>query len=853
MRQNIFIFSLLFVFILFSTPCLSQTEAETGTESEKVQVIPLTVGDLQKLKDPENTDHFEFITEFYKKNKDRGATDAQILNELLKADVENGQNSELVKKLSLLGKRYKDIEHFFKNAFDEINMNILEKNPGRTDLLIDIDNTDTWKNIKHFDIVNTTFYQYLKIFQKSAYFSEIVSADNFSAILSSCANRGKGDILMSLILFPKDNAVFLTQKPGETYQNIQVDFSQSENLLFDEVFPPMEKVLTVNGEKMIGYDERIYLPFYTRLKNMNDTGIVKATVTATVCKDNVCNQETTPVIKYVTDKSTIEASSCMKIRQQMSLTPKAGMARVQLKNIYFDRIDEKQVDLLADFEIAWYFNTKASFIIKNEEGVLFSDPFVIQDGNDLHLKVRVLNPEALQENLNVVIDVEYAGKSAEFKKNVSFERPILTKFFSLFSFSILDFIVAFLSGIKFILLTPVLTALLLLGTQAAIINRKTSSKTLSFYYGLGKMFYFWCVVFFLLALIWNYILPNGLLYWGIQFISPLLNFIFILIFAICALYLFRIFDDVSVVMLSDKFPFFFSFFKAEEVREKAGMIVGFVTGALLLITPMTSFYYELYILLSRSPIIYSLTFAAGVSLPFLALSFLDKRGAALPEDKRAQKLIRMVLPFPLFFQILFLLLDILVGTSVNIFVLCFVLIVLSMSVVLKFPRFKRKYVLALLLVMASAFVSPFPEKNAFNAAWGIPFDEDMLRQKVYEGKSVYLNVTESFCLSCHWNRFLMYFAGAPKEIKDGKLTIMRIKYNHPFLKRLLEQSGKYGLPTNLAFSPVYPEGKLLDPVFSFLTMKSIVEEFLVSEENDVSDFQSELEENPPKPEEKDIN
>ena len=543
----------------------------------------------------------------------------------------------------------------------------------------------------------------------------------------------------------------------------------------------------------------------------------------------------------------------MKIRQQMSLTPKAHMARVELKNMYLDKSDNNQVDLLADFEIAWYFNAKASFIIKNEEGILFSDPFVVQDGNDLHLKVRILNPEALQKNLNVVIDVEYAGKSAEFKKNVSFERPILTKFFALFRFSILDFIVAFLSGVKFILLTPVLTALLLLGTQAAIISRKTASKTLSFYYGLGKMFYFWCLVYLMIALIWNYILPDGLLYWGIQFVFPFLNFLFILIFAVCALYLFKIFDDVSVVMLSDKFPFFFSFFKAEEVREKAGLIVGFITGVLLLITPMTSFYYEVYILLSRSPIIYSLTFAAGVSLPFLAVSFLDKRGAALPEDKRAQKLIRMVLPFPLFFQILFLLLDVLVGTDVDIFVLCFVLIVLGASTVLKFPQFKQKYVLAILLVMASAFVPPFPEKDSFNKAWGIPFDEELLRQKVYEGKSVYLNVTESFCLSCHWNRFLMYFAGAPKEIKDGKLTIMRIKYNHPFLKRLLEQSGKYGLPTNLAFSPVYPEGKLLDPVFSFLTMKSIVEEFLVSEENDVSDFQSELEENPPKPEEKDIN
>lgn len=161
----------------------------------------------------------------------------------------------------MLGKRYRDIEHFVENSVEEINLNILEKNPGRIDLTIDMDNSDTWKNIKYFSIGERDINEYLKIFTKDKYFSETVSAADFSALLTSCADTGEGKVLMSLILFPDSGYNIVTQREGEAFTEIKTDFAGSENLLFDPVRYPFEKVFILNGKKAFGYDGIVYLPF----------------------------------------------------------------------------------------------------------------------------------------------------------------------------------------------------------------------------------------------------------------------------------------------------------------------------------------------------------------------------------------------------------------------------------------------------------------------------------------------------------------------------------------------------------------------------------------------------------------
>ncbi len=808
MRRNICIFLTLF---FFSFPCFS--------ENVLPEVDPITVGDLESLHDADSQKRRDFIIDFYNRNKEKGATDGQILNELLKLDVQDGQNSEFIQKLSALGKRYKDIEHFVRNALEEINMGILEKNPGKTELLIDLDDTDTWKNIKYSYTGHKNIDEYLKLFRKDSYFSKTVHTEGFQSLLASCANVGNDKILMSFLLLPQDGYSILTHREGEKSYGIQVDFTGSENLDFEPFFFPFEKTFIKDGEKSFGYDDTLYLPFFVKLKNKDQPGTVKAVLSTEACNKDHCQIQTTPLMTYTTEKSSVEASVCAKLRQAMNVSPVAKKMPVSLENTFFKKEPSGDVNLFVTLKSSFFNKNDPSVILKNEQGLRFSDPFISSDSNNILLKFRLLNPEVLKNKAELMLDMAYPGNAYRFFLQPSFEDKEMKPFVSFFSFSLFDFVFSFLYGIKFLFLTPLLTAFLMLFYQAAIIARKSPEKTVSFFDGLGSVFYFWFVVYLILGSLWIFVLPKDTFYWGMQFFSPMLNFVFMIIFIVTAAFAHKIFDDVSIVMISERFPRFFSFFKANDLREKAGLITGFIIGILLLITPMTAMYYDIYILLSRSVVLYFFIFAIGVGSPFLFLSLYDKKAMKIKTDSKTRNFIKRLFPCPLYLQALLMIILIAMEAGIIVFFGVIALIGLSVFCYIK-TSFPKKRIFTIAFLIGLLFIPLPPNEKDLNKGGAIEFDETVLRQQINEGKIVYLNVTESFCLSCHWNRFIMTYQGVPKESRDN-LVVMRIGYNDPFLKKLLAPGGKYGLPLNIIFSKQYPEGKLIDPLLNPWSAQSV--------------------------------
>lgn len=801
MRRNICIFLTLFFFCF---PSFAQNNSN--------EIDPITVGDLEKLKEADSRQRREFIVDFYNKNKEKGATDGQILNELLKLDVQEGKNSEFVKKLSALGKRYKDIEHFIKNALEEINMGILERNPGKTELLIDLDDLDTWKNVKYSYTGHKNIDEYLKLFRKDSYFSNTVNAENFQALLASCVDSGTGRVLMSFVLLPQTGYSFLTHLEGKKSYGIQTDFTGSENIDVEPIYFPFEKTFFENGHKFFGYEGTVYLPFFVQLKDKEKEGTVKAVISAEVCKNNECHIQKTPLMAYVTERGNLESSVCAKLKRQMNISPLAKKTDVALQKAFFKKTLSGEVDLFVALKISFFNGREPSVNLKNEDGLHFAQPFISSDADNMLLKFRLKNPEALKGKVDLILDMAYPGNAYEFKIHPAFENEEVKPFRSFFSFSFFDFCFAFLYGIRFLFLTPVLTAFFMLGYQAGFAPRKSEEKTVAFYDGLGNIFYFWCLICVLLGCTWIFALPENTLYWGMQFYSPLLNFFFLVLFILTARYLYKIFDDVNVILISERFPRFFSFFKAEDIREKAGLITGLVTGALLFITPMTGMYYDIYVLLSRSIILYSIMFAAGVALPFLILSLYDKKAMAINPEIKAQIFIKRILPAPLYLQAVLMAALIAMEAGLVIFAALIVLIALTI-LCLKKTSLNKKRILAISVLIGIVFIPLRPNEKDMNNWGSVAFDEAVLRQQVRDGKIVYLNVTESFCLSCHWNRFVMMYHGVPKESRQD-LVVMRVGYNDPFLKRLVAQGGKYGLPLNILFSKAYPEGKMIDPVLN---------------------------------------
>lgn len=834
MRRIIFMLSLFLSFSAFS-----------AVRAYAADPTPLTVGDLEKVKNMKGKEQRAFVFDYYRKNKERGATDGQILRELLKLDVNDGQNSDFIKKLSALGKRYRDIEQFFNNAIEEANVKLLEDNPGRADLIINPDNPETWKNIRYMRIGKNRIEDYLKLFKGKGYYSDAVSVQGMTALLGSCANKTNEDsVLMSFVLMPDDGYKIAMQTEGETPEPVRADFTNSTNVQADPFEFPVETFWQSDGKRVFGYDGNVYLPFTVRLTDPSAAARVKAVLTANLCQNDVCRSVSLPEISYTAEKTALETSACSRLQQAVNVTPAAQKLKIKLQKAYLKKDKSGEIDLFIRLKIPSFgIGDNQTVVLKNTQGLRMSDPFVTRDGGKLFLKFRVLNPQALKDGADFVLDVAYPARAAELNVHADMETSA-ELFFSNISFSPLAFLTAFFYGIRFMVFSPMFAAFLLLFYQAACDIGKSPKKTVSFYNGLGKMFYFWCVVYAVGAVCWKGAFPDGGVYWGLQFQLPPVNFCFAVLFLLCAVYEKKLFDNVAVAGLTKRFALFFSLFRPADIRESAGLAAGFIAGVLLLITPLTGMYYDMALMLSKSPVFYSLSFAAGASVPFLILSLCDKRAAALEMNEKARRLFSVVLSVPLCVPAAAALALIWMETGLAVFSMSVALIGAAAVLFQVYPQ-RKKAVATVLLLVAVILIPPLPNIKNLNTRGGVDFDEELLRDTVRQGKSVYLNVTENFCLSCQWNRLMMIRHGAPDEIASKDVLVMRIRYNHPFLRRLFTQGGDYTLPMNFMFTPLYPEGKAVKRFLAPWTAQQAVEETVKPDAS--SNRQSAPEQNRPDP------
>lgn len=778
--------------------------------AEESKVIPLTNGELEKWRDPKEGKRWDFVVEFYKKNKAVGATDGQILNELLKFDVKDGKNSEWVEKISMLGKRYKDMEHLSRNVIDNINMKILEKYPGEVDRLIDFDDLSTLKNIKNMPMGKFSLGEFLSQVKPINYYSNIVKTPLTTTVLASCVDSGKGKILMSFIVAPKKGSFVVTSADNAPFTPVKVDFSASENMVIGKLYPPFEQNVAGNGKNMFGYAEKFYLPFDAYVQNNDLPSELKATLTMNVCDDDGCRWETTPEIVYTPVKFLMESVLCTDLTQQMMLSPASGLASVELKRAYFKKSKSGGADLYVVLKPAFYV-TDPVIHVKNQQGVKFGDPFVLKKGGETVLKMRVLSPIEPDAVVKLTIDVGYAGGAIEFESEAGFTDLSFGRVVSVFSFSVIDFLFSVLAGLKFLFLTPLLTAFLIFGTQVVFAVRKSADKSLDFYSGLGKTGYFW-VVFYLLFAGACALLPDGIFVWGVQFYSPFANFCWAAVFTLSALAVSKVFDDIAVIKAFKKLPV--RFFQNATPREQAGLLTGFVTGALLFVTPATRLYFDTYLLLSKSVVLYSVGFAVGVLAPFIALSLLDKRAEEFPVYEKQRKIMAFILPLPLIAQIIALLAIIGVETDIKLTTVAAVLLIVMASAVKRVAKVTTAPIVA---ILAALSVLPlFPKQGNLMERLSVPFDETALHRFVGEGKSVILGVGENYCLACVKNMLLT------EKAKDtDNVVFMRINYQNDFVKELLMQEKDYGIPANILFSPEYPEGKVIEPDLAWYTVKDV--------------------------------
>jgi suppressor for copper-sensitivity B len=147
----------------------------------------------------------------------------------------------------------------------------------------------------------------------------------------------------------------------------------------------------------------------------------------------------------------------------------------------------------------------------------------------------------------------------------------------------------------------------------------------------------------------------------------------------------------------------------------------------------------------------------------------------------------------------------------------------------RLPASKRPWIWsgAAALVIAAlalpALVSIGPSAQAGTQVKGeiadgwVPFEEARIAGLVAQGRTVIVDVTADWCITCLANKTLVLDR---PEVKDAfeadKVVAMRADWTRPddAITHYLAKFGRYGIPFNVVYGPKAPEGILLPELLS---------------------------------------
>ena len=103
-----------------------------------------------------------------------------------------------------------------------------------------------------------------------------------------------------------------------------------------------------------------------------------------------------------------------------------------------------------------------------------------------------------------------------------------------------------------------------------------------------------------------------------------------------------------------------------------------------------------------------------------------------------------------------------------------------------------------------------------NTIWQ-PFDENVIPRLVAEGKTVYVDVTADWCITCLVNKAVVLGDQRINGLlSSGKIIAMQADWTKPSdaISRYLAKHGRYGIPFNMVYGPNKPDGIVLPELLS---------------------------------------
>ncbi len=311
--------------------------------------------------------------------------------------------------------------------------------------------------------------------------------------------------------------------------------------------------------------------------------------------------------------------------------------------------------------------------------------------------------------------------------------------------------------------------------------------------------------------------------WGMQFQEPLFLVFMIVVVTLFAANLWGLFEVLLPPRLAG----------AIGGADSPGLAGHFLAGALatLLATPCSAPFLGTaiaYALSRGAGEIYAIFAALGVglALPYLAVAALPGLATRLPRPGAWMATLRRALALVLAGTALWLIWVLASSSGRPVAVGVGALMIASVAALALLPR--ARIAVAGLVVFAfllPSMLGTVVETPADTTLWQ-PFDRQAIPRLVAEGKTVVVDVTADWCITCQVNkRVVIADDTVAARLKAPEVVALKADWTRPDpgIAEYLASHGRYGIPFNVVYGPGRPDGIVLPELLTTTAMLDALE------------------------------
>ncbi|UKA08896.1 thioredoxin family protein [Photobacterium damselae subsp. damselae] len=599
------------------------------------------------------------------------------------------------------------------------------------------------------------------------------------------------------------------RSPGEGGTAPSINWELSSNLNSVDWHWPLPKRYEFLGVETLGYKHDVIFPMTFHLDDMNKPVFLSGKLTMSSCTSICVLTDYELSLDFNPEKLVPSVDAMVLYNKGNSLVPKPSTA-VELTQVSYDEA-KKIVSIVATNKAGW---TNPDVFVdgpsKPVKQTSFLTPKIDVSGEQLIAQVPVSSwfgtPKLVGEPLSVTItDKDIAVELSKVADN----KPVI----ALQNDSLLKVIGLALLGGLILNIMPCVLPVLGMKLSSVISAKGLERRQIRAQFiasALGILVSFWLLAGFLALLK----VSGQALGWGVQFQSPWFIGAMMIITGLFAANMLGLFE----IRLSSNTNTW--------LATRGGNSYGghFVQGmfATLLATPCSAPFLGTAVAFALGANYLTLfaiftALAVGMAAPWLLIALFPQLANSLPKPGMWMNTVKTIFGLMMLVTSLWLL-----SLMANFFSLKIVIVigVIALALLLsQLWRIKGKratlltvgfliIVTAIGLIIGSLtadkWAKPLPQDHHWT-----PLNVEQIKQDVAQGKTVFVDVTADWCITCKANKVGVILQEPVYSALDQEnIVLMRGDWTKPsdYVTNFLQSHGRFGVPFNIVYGPAAPNG-----------------------------------------------